>query len=366
MQNERSLAHIWNLQAMHLELTLRCNLRCVYCAINEDTHQHIDMPFEAMEQAVDFIIAARPRIVCVSGGGESTLLDNWYEICDRLLAADINLHIISNFAKRFSDVEIDTLSRFYSIQISIDTPDEVLLAATRKKVDFRTIVTNIVKINQRALANVTYGKTRKLPILTFCAAIYDKNISHLESLLKLAAMLNIRGITLNTLLENSLQPSANIKNLAHLAEEDKLKAQQYLNDCLQLAERLNINIELTSGLKDAVFGKEKNINTLSNFVVRPKKDETRFCSYPWSFLYITADRQIRPCPSGIPHEIGTFLGQSLTEIMSGDAMFKLRTELLTGELGLCRDCHARPLIKIDQYHQAMESYLNNLLNGSQN
>ena len=64
--------------------------------------------------------------------------------------ADINTHIVSNFARVFSDDDLDALAKFDAIQISFDSADTQMVRKLRSKADLRTIAFNIVRLRQRA------------------------------------------------------------------------------------------------------------------------------------------------------------------------------------------------------------------------
>ena len=107
-----------------IEFTSRCNLRCVYCHKSQpDAGNGSDLPDEVLEKAVAYAISHPTSRICVNGNGETTLRKNWDYYCDRILEKNVNLGIITNLSKEFTDKELSTLCRFKSIEVSCDTAD---------------------------------------------------------------------------------------------------------------------------------------------------------------------------------------------------------------------------------------------------
>src|ERR1041385_637264 len=119
------------LYEVRLDLTTRCNLRCVYCAVSQSTYRGEDMPMDNARHAVGMVAELarfhKPDAVHVNGHGETTFMSGWIELCNRLLAEDLFLWMTTNLAKRYSQEELDVLSRMSVIMVSIDTADARLL-----------------------------------------------------------------------------------------------------------------------------------------------------------------------------------------------------------------------------------------------
>ena len=136
-------------RVVHIEFTSRCNLRCVYCAASQPTYKGIDLDVKTIDSAIEALKKREIKVLSVNGHGETTLYKNWHLYCNKMLDAGIQLHIISNFAKEFSQDEIQTLSRFKSIEISCDTNDPELLKKLRRGIDLQTLGLNpLLQFNQ--------------------------------------------------------------------------------------------------------------------------------------------------------------------------------------------------------------------------
>ena len=106
------------LQQIRLDLTTRCNLRCVYCAVSQITYRGEDMPVELAHRATDHIAQIarnrnqRPHVVDVNGHGETTFMHGWVDVCNSLLDHNLSLSITTNLAKAYSQEELEVLAAF--------------------------------------------------------------------------------------------------------------------------------------------------------------------------------------------------------------------------------------------------------------
>jgi molybdenum cofactor biosynthesis enzyme MoaA len=131
------------IREIRFDLTTRCNLRCVYCAVSLPDYVGSDMPIEMASQTVT-AIAGLMRYnphnpVSINGHGETTFMRDWVNISQQLLDRNIPIRITTNLAKRYSGIEIGILARMHMIGVSIDTSDPDLLRRMRRKVDINRI-----------------------------------------------------------------------------------------------------------------------------------------------------------------------------------------------------------------------------------
>ena len=134
----------------HIELTSRCNLRCVYCAMSQPGYQGTDLDVSCIDEVLNTLEDRRTGLIYVNGHGESTMIKGWDQVCTRMLDRGMRLSIVSNFARRFNDLEVDTLSRFHQICVSCDTMDAELFAELRPKARLATLLENMARIRERA------------------------------------------------------------------------------------------------------------------------------------------------------------------------------------------------------------------------
>ncbi len=189
-QYMQALTRPATIRQIRLDLTTRCDLRCVYCAVSQKSYQGQDMPKVIRERAVALVgrIGTYHGLepVDINGHGETTFADGWVETCRHLLLRDIPLRLTTNLAREYTQEEIEVLACMRSVAISIDTCDRALLRRLRRKVDVRQIVMNIQLIRASALRLY-----RKSPRFSFLTGLYDKNALLVEDLARFAVALGV-------------------------------------------------------------------------------------------------------------------------------------------------------------------------------
>jgi Radical SAM superfamily len=185
---------------IRIDLTTRCNLRCVYCAVSQLNYQGQDMAPELAARARKIILQLTAHhtlaAVDINGHGETTMLAGWVDFCRSLLRHDVPLRLTSNFAKEFDDSELDVLARMKTIAISIDTSDRLLLRRLRRKVDVRQIVMNVHRVRMKAREI-----SQPPPYFSLLAGLYDQNTLNIADFARFAIGLDIRHVSFWNLTE---------------------------------------------------------------------------------------------------------------------------------------------------------------------
>jgi pyruvate-formate lyase-activating enzyme len=187
---------------IRIDLTTACNLRCVYCAVIQPDYVSETMERGVVQSAIDFVrqISRYHKMsgVGVNGHGETTIAPDWTGACRELVALGQPVNVMTNLAKPYSTEELDVLGSLHTISVSIDTADPDLLRRTRRHVDLRQIISNIVAVRAAALRH-----DRSSPRFQFVCGLYDKNTLMLEELAWLAVALNIQKVQFWDLLAHS-------------------------------------------------------------------------------------------------------------------------------------------------------------------
>lgn len=211
-------------QIVRLDLTTRCNLRCVYCAVSRPGYVGQDMGADVLDKALWAVwqLAAHNPLhgVGVNGHGETTSLEGWAETCRAIAARGLPIGIYTNLAKVFSADELDVLGSMDGIVVSIDTADHELLRRLRRRVDLERIMENIRLIRAAASAS-----GRRAPVFEFSCGLFDKNTLHIERYAELAIELEIRKVHFWTLAaldyENwGISESEQVRPLSSLSDDD--------------------------------------------------------------------------------------------------------------------------------------------------
>jgi MoaA/NifB/PqqE/SkfB family radical SAM enzyme len=181
------------IQEIRFDLSTRCNLRCVYCAVSLPEYIGTDMPTNMALRTVNAIAGLMrynpPHPININGHGETMFMREWVTICERLLCRNIPVRITTNLSKRYSYIEIDTLARMRTIGVSIDTSDAELLRRLRRKVDVNRIVATIVDIRAAAQRLGCPG-----PDFHFGCGLFDKTAVGAEDFARFIISLNVRSV----------------------------------------------------------------------------------------------------------------------------------------------------------------------------
>jgi MoaA/NifB/PqqE/SkfB family radical SAM enzyme len=386
----------------HIEFTTRCNLRCVFCCASQPDYRGYDLDEKTIEHAVEALQTRHVDVVSVNGHGETTIYKNWYRYCNKMLDSGIPLHMTSNFARAFSADEIQTLSRFKSIEISCDTSDPVLFSKLRRGADLRTLCLNI--LNVRAAA--ARANRRSLEI-SFSCVVSDMNVLSLVDYVYFGKALGVTHFNFCNLTKYpDLNDTLNAKHITEMPKELMYKAAVSLTETFKLLKQWNIQYDVQQGLLDTVRQKYREMN-LENpdpppaqadqrdrdvaadgdgEVCEVKKEEnpeaheketpaikagrprryysnrpaayTRDCLDPWQFIMLRANKDVVPCCIHQPiYSLES--GQSLLEVFNNTQFKELRRRLLTGELSTdCLQCPTRGWTTPGDLKRKVWHYLN--------
>lgn len=130
-----------------LELSSRCNLRCIYCAVSQPDYVGLDLELDR-QRIVDEIVALGPLEFQISGHGETSLVKGWEQLAWALLERGVALTMISHLNKEMSEDEIAVLARLKFLTVSCDTPDADLYRKLRRGGRQERVTANIRRIMQ--------------------------------------------------------------------------------------------------------------------------------------------------------------------------------------------------------------------------
>lgn len=151
MQHTASKAHTTDLTScatvdnIWLELTSRCNLRCVYCHQSSQDFHGQDMPVHVIDELIDQLITLGIKGVSLTGRGENTFLPGWERYAERFLDHGIKVSIITNLARPISDRESRLFARMAEVCVSIDSLDRDVFKRLRTG-DVRIVLHNVARI----------------------------------------------------------------------------------------------------------------------------------------------------------------------------------------------------------------------------
>ncbi len=364
----------------HIEFTSRCNLRCVFCFASQANYRGQDLPASLIESLIDSLVRRRVELVCVSGHGETTIFPGWVGICEKMLAAGLKLHVISNFCKPLTWAEAEALSCFHTIEVSCDTADPELFAKLRRGGQLSTLTANLEMVRRAGR-----DKSGHFPRFSFSCVISDLNVFKLDDYLEFACALGIRYFDFCNLTKYPDIPDAlNPRHVSELPPAEARSALAALERLIVGMERKGMTYFIQSGLLDSLRsrigeveglgagigagqGNEGNNETLKvkNASPQPRKyssrafssRQTRNCLDPWNFFLLNSKREVLPCCWHTPvFHLGE--NQSMDEALNSLKAMELRRNLLKGTLDPdCRVCPSRGLVPVGELRKKVKENL---------
>ena len=209
--------HSYQFETMIVEITSKCNLRCIFCPKSIRGNDQIpgrdmDMPADQIDQTLALTRELKPHSVAMVGIGELTFRKDWLEVAERFFEHDTAFTLNSNFGRIYSDAELDALLRFSAITISIESADPVIQKELRKAVDLSKIVTNIRALQQRARM-----RGMPLPELRVNCTVSDRNAYGIYDLAELCVELDINQFNLSSFYEMDGLEGHGIHSIDHLS-----------------------------------------------------------------------------------------------------------------------------------------------------
>lgn len=355
-----------------LELTDRCNLRCIYCHQNlPDFKSERDISDGSFEELLAYVRKYKLPMADLTGAGDLLMAPGWQEKCERLLETGIELHTTVNLGKMLNEAEINTLSRFTYITVSIDSVHKEILQKVRKSVDVRTIIYNMMRIKAAAMAN------KRTQLKWVVSAVYSAEIvEQLPDLAAFAVAFGAHAFGIQDLVEYGYIEK-NVTNVWNLKGEEAVNASVATKKAIEYARASGLAVHVATTLESRLDEletkayvqerpeekkKEEKLEAgagdqfyqRTTYVDRPKEGYTRDCNDPWTFMQILGDGRVRPCCfSGV--EMGK-VGEdgTLNEVRNSVDARKLREELLTGKLDdYCAACNFRSAVPVAEFQRKM-------------
>jgi MoaA/NifB/PqqE/SkfB family radical SAM enzyme len=279
--------------------------------------------------------------VTVFGHGETTCRRNWQRFCGILLKKGFRLTMTTNLAKSFSDEEIDTLSRFALITISVDTVNPEDFAALRRGSKLAKVLANMQRVVSHAKK-----QSREAPELRWNCVVSSVVVDGLDELVKSGMKAGVGGFVF-TRYNNYGHKVLGAPEILPLAEMDDAAfphAVASLKKAVRTAKTHGCNVRTEYGLMEQIEKRllgEKAQQAASSAPLQASDAEgpsTRFCLEPWANLSVRADGRVGACCS--IRGLGKYTAAtSLAEIFNSEGFQSLRQGLLSGDLGReCMEC----------------------------
>jgi radical SAM protein with 4Fe4S-binding SPASM domain len=250
-----------------IELTNRCNLRCITCAREYELGKQMDKGFMDFEHFKKIIDEACPYLdsVGLTGLGETLLYKDIIRAAEYIRQKNkgIVISISTNaHTNNFREQVIQLIPLVDTVQISIDGLDEIY-EKVRINAHFNTFHENL-----RTIVKLAHGTTTDI---MFNMVVLKENYFQIADVLHFAHQEGIRYVNVTPINLVAL-PELNTGYLKFFDSPEFLKEWHKA----QVMARNYPEIEFT----------------YPNF---KKNTHRRMCRYPWNYFYISWDGYMPPC-----------------------------------------------------------------------
>ncbi len=321
---------------LQVEITNKCNLRCLSCHRDLLYPKTTTMSFENFKKVFNDV---RPSKINVSGLGEPFLNPDVFKIIRYAKKAGSAVNCATNFTLVRNKIEKILDSGIDQLKISIDAADRETFHKIRRKDLYNVLIENIQNLNS---AKEKHGIDK--PDIRFNFALQKNNINELFDTIELAKSLNVKSMYIQYLVY--IDREERKKSLVGNLTPGKIKKVLLKADKLTKSYKITTNISMWKREFDLFWN---NMQPFENFV--PNK---KHCYFPWFSSWIDADGTVRPCPI-IPWQkdvghMGNAFNEPFKDIWNNIKYQEFRAALARGERPTepCRTCIPQSLFNIFQ------------------
>lgn len=298
------------LSSAYLNITDKCNFKCVYCFQGRGgTINHVlpDMSLEFAKKIIYKIYQLNPKCRVILTGGEPFLNNHCLEICQYIDSLNMSFSILTNASLITKEISLrlSRLKKLVNVQISIDGISEKVHQITRGKTFKKTWV------------GIQHIIESKVPF-SLAPTIHNNN---LEEIIQLAefAFDNGGGFTPN-----------NYRNLSDVPQQNiRLDDDNFLKILLSVEKHLI-----------SKFGKKRLIKEKSRtFINKDIKRDYYICGAGCETFDIKTNGDVYPCHliQKPQFKLGNFLNDNFESIISNVKEHGIRKK--TYEIEKCQKCH---------------------------
>ncbi len=354
-----------SLRNVTLNVTFDCKLRCVYCpTISPDWHG-VDADAAFLEEMLFFIRDNRVAEVSFGMWGDTLAMPDWYRIAEKLRPLGVRMNIHSAFNRLLDDAEVDILSSFSTIMMSIDTPRIAVQKEIRKGLDVRTLIYNLHQIRARAL------ERGERPRIEWTCVLTDRIAQHVPELVGFALSNGIDHLAFNDLGQYE-DLNHGLRNVFELRGESLIRAIDAIERAMALAQRKGLSIHMaffdrllrlreaqlrrTNGEVDGSVPPASEFDDVGVELIPGKAafhsdplpaGKTRLCTQPWDSITLSPEGEIYPCCI-FNRSLGKAVDRQEIHAVIDNADYRsLRAQLLTGDIteACCRNCPITPAVE---------------------
>ncbi len=276
---------------------LTCNLHCIFCrrevpSERQRLAQLSPAQREISPRVVEELIRLLPYVGLMNltplgepllYSGLERFLDANQRIGSQNLALTTNGILLADFAERL------VRGALAHLFISLDTSDPEVYRSMRVGGELEAVEEGIERVNECKIRLDT-----SLPALCLASTFMRRNIEQLPALVRFAHKHKVPEISVQLMeMENkSLEP----ESLAHHIELTRRILREAEDEAAHLGVRLIIHAALKN-LLTAAEKEHKDDKTppLPEYLSTKGKTLIEKCTYPWNFLLVDTDGDVRPC-----------------------------------------------------------------------
>ncbi len=341
--------------SLNLNLTRRCNLKCVMC----EQHRHDDgpsrlpwydprreLPLAAWINFLDQVASFRPRLYVT--GGEPTLYPHFLEFLQEAKHRGFVVHLQTNgtLLERIADSLVDLGVEM--VTVSMDGPPEIHDAVRGQADAFRR-----TREGLKALVAARERRRHPGPIITINCVVSKASLGTLDQMVPLVHEIGVDILQIQHTIFNSaaniqrhnrsLSPEFAAAEGLELAPPSIPEGEYYASeitaaDLPQLRDQLEQARRLAQNRLSLHFLPNLPLNRLEPYYLDLAHPFPQVCNAPWKSLRILPDGTVSPCLHLVA---GNIAEQPFAEIWNGPKMRRFRQILSRRLFPGCARCCSR-------------------------
>lgn len=311
-----------------IEITEKCNLRCIMCGANKVLKRDKEMSYELFKKIIDESCQCGLKSVTIGSIGEPTMHKDLQKMLEYVQQKKIKLELISNLSLPLSDGLIEAIKKIDKLTVSIDGATKETYEKIRVGATFDRTISNLRKV----AAAKKYS-----PFITVNYVIQKDNYRELPKMIKL------------------LDSIGNIKNLAsgfaHIGIDmgvriklDKEESEEFKNKIVPECEKyMEYQTIATNHLLKSSYWEENDVCSAHETANIPLQINRLPCYILWTSTFITPDGILHPCCTLLrkkEYDLGDAKKQSFKEIWNGKKYNDLRKKFKQEKDSSCQNCTA--------------------------
>lgn len=311
----------------HIEITEKCNLKCIMCGANKLLNRKTEMNYELFKRIIDELSECGLKSVTIGAIGEPTLNKNLPEMLRYIQQKKINLGLITNLSLPMSKELINVIRNVDDLTVSIDGASKETYEKIRVGANFERTISNLKKVA---------SSKKKNQFLTINYVIQKENYFEIPKMIELLDSIgNINklatgfahiGIKMNHRIQLNRKELGEFKNrIVPECEKSKNKGNIITNHALK-SEYWEKNDIYSAQQKD------KNI---------PLKINSMPCYILWTSTFISPEGILHPCCVFFgkkEYYLGDAKKDTIKDIWNGKKYNKIRKTFKKHKHPSCRHC----------------------------